>query len=128
MIHKLAFLPLLLAFSLSCCREAGTGITNEDFRKLDVTADVAAEIQLKHGIECQSYWKIGKDAGQIELYVPDATFDHAALAAEISKFKSVRACPEDLHLHFVIQGTAPNTHTLTTLAKYDAKTGRQLQP
>jgi hypothetical protein len=44
-------------------------MTNEDFRKLDVTADVAAEIQLKHGLKCESYWKIEKDVGQIELHV-----------------------------------------------------------
>ena len=77
----------MLALSLSCCRETDSGITVDDWRKLDVTADIAAEIQLKHGIECQPYWKIRNDAGQIELFVPDATFDHAALAAEISKFR-----------------------------------------
>lgn len=128
MNRKLALIPLLLALFLSCCRKADSGIAAADWRKLEVAADIAAEIQLKHGIECQPYWKIRNDVGQIELSVPDATFDHAALAAGISKLASVRSCAEDIHLHFVIRGTGPNTNTLTTLARYDAKTGKQHQP
>lgn len=125
---KLVLLPLVLVLSVSCCRETSTEITAGDFRKLEMIADIAAEIQMKHRIECQPYRKTAKDAGQIELSVPDAAFDHAALVAEISKLKSVRSSAEDLHLVFVVQGTAPNPNTLTTLAKHDAKTGRPLQP
>lgn len=119
-------LPLLLVLSLACCRENSTEITVEDWRKLDVIADIAAEIQLKHGLECQPYWKIAKGVGQIDLYAPDPSFDHAALVAEISALKSVRSSAEDIHLLFVVQGAPPNTNTLTSLGKYDAKTGKPL--
>lgn len=128
MIHRPAFLPLLIALSLSCCTKKDSEITADDFRKLDAVGDIAAEVQLKHGIECQPYWKIENDVGQIELHVPDAAFDHAALAAEIAKLESVRSSTRDIRLVFVIRGAPPDTNTLTTLAKYDAKTGKQIQP
>ena len=100
-------------------------ITAEDGRKLNAAADIAAEIEKKHAIECDPYMKLEDRVALIEFKDTDPTSDYESLVLKISKLKSVQSFDGELHLLF--RSASSDSGSVKTLARYDAKTGERLQ-
>ena len=111
--------------SLCSCTDATKG-TVEEIDKLNATARIANEIQREHKIESRPYYRSVEGVAQIELNVSDPELDHRSLAAVVSKLRSVQSF--DGKLQVVFRRTPAGSDASTIWARYDAKTGKQLEP
>ena len=127
MHQKLAIPILLLGLYLCSCKDAkDAGI--EVSQKLNATGDIAVEIEQAYKIECNPYLRLEDDVARIELNVEDPEFDHQSLATEVTKLKSVQSFEGALHLVFFHRGAQPDSDAPTMWIKYNARTGKQLEP
>ena len=126
MIQKLALL-ILLGLSLCGCKDANVDGAKVS-QKLNATGEIADEVQQAHKIECHPYYGIEDDVARIELNVEDPDFDLQSLATEVTKLRSVQSFEGSLHLVFIHRAAQPESEPSKMWVKYDAHTGKALQP
>lgn len=124
---KPAILLAIFSLSLSGCG-GSTQDGARDSAKLNAAGEIASEILQAHKIEGDPYYNPDLDVAKIELKVEDPNFDHGPLATEVSRLKSVQSFQGDLHLVFVYRGSQPESAPPKLWIKYDAKTGKQIDP
>lgn len=127
MNRKLAIPVLLCGLYLCGCQNINQA-GSKDSQKLNATGEIATEIEQAYKIECHPYLRLEDHVARIELNVEDPDFDHQSLATEVTKLKSVQSFDGSLHLIFSHRGTGPESDAPTMWIKYDAKTGKQLEP
>ncbi|MBR9802930.1 hypothetical protein GYB59_15115 [bacterium] len=124
---NLAFILAILSLSFSGC-DGSTQNGRRDSAKLNAAGEIASEILRAYKIEGDPYYRPDIDVAKIELQIEDQNFDHQSLATEITKLKSVQSFQGDLHLVFAYRGNEPDAAQPTLWIRYNAKTGKQIEP
>ena len=128
MICQNPILVLLISIVLCSCKDSAHVITVEDSRKLDAVGKIVTQIEKEHGIQCNPFVRVEDGAAQIEFNVTDPGSDYQSIVPKISKLKGVQSFDGEIELLFRIQRQSTDSDTDTDLEKYDAKTGKQIDP